>query len=314
MKTVSVSLICTVLNEEDTIKDFLNSVFSMSRLPDEVVIVDGGSADKTAECIQLFMESNPCVKLFIEQGCNVARGRNIAIRYAQFDYIAITDAGCRVDKRWLAELMKPFEENGNVDVVGGRTEMDSRTLFERWVGYLNKPFEKIDIQTYLPTARSLALRKRCWEAVQGFPEDLSMWGEDALFMLRLKAQNVHLVITPSAIVFWRPRTNLKEFCKQYFEYGIGDGEAVIHSMLFLKRFGLFLSAVLFVAGWWINIVIPMVSALYLLVAFIRIIMPLKTTSLSWWKLIPLFFLTLIKETTQVLGYCVGRIRKMRGSR
>ena len=306
---MKVSVIATVLNEAGPIQPFLVSLLNQTRKPDEIVIVDGGSTDGTVEQVRTFQLTHPFVKLLVEDNCNVARGRNIAITHAAYDYLAITDAGCRVDEHWLAELMKPFEESSDVDVVGGKTEMDPRTPFERWVGYLNMPFEKLDLQSYLPTARSLALRKRCWEAVGGFPEELTMWAEDAVFMLRLKANNIHLVITPSAVVYWRPRRNLKEFCQQYFEYGIGDGEAAIHTTLFLKRFGLFLSTFLLVAGWWINIVLPLISAVYLFVAFLRLMPPLKTTSLSWWKLIPLFVLTLVKESSQLFGYCVGRMRR-----
>ncbi|RLG16029.1 glycosyltransferase, partial [Nanoarchaeota archaeon] len=44
---MKVSLICTVLNEEDTIEDLLKSIIKQTRRPDEFVIVDGGSKDKT---------------------------------------------------------------------------------------------------------------------------------------------------------------------------------------------------------------------------------------------------------------------------
>ncbi len=308
---MNVSVIATVLNEQDSIRLFLNDLVSQSRTPSEIVIVDGGSTDGTIDTIESIASKHPMLRLVVEKGCNVARGRNIAIEHARYDYIAMTDAGCRVNKHWLQELIKPFEGQDDVDVVGGRTEIDARNSFERWVGYLNKPFEKLDIRDYLPTARSLALRKRWWERVGGFPEGLSMWAEDAVFMLRLKAQHVRLVLAPGAIVYWRPRGNLKEFCRQYFEYGIGDGEARIHSMLFLKRLGLFLSVIFFFVGFAIDPIVPLMCLVVLLVAFIQIVLPLKTASLPWWKLIPLFFLTLVKEVSQLLGYCVGRSKAKR---
>ena len=41
------SLIVTVLNEADTIDQLLESVVAQTCLPDEVVVVDGGSSDRT---------------------------------------------------------------------------------------------------------------------------------------------------------------------------------------------------------------------------------------------------------------------------
>ena len=51
MKT---ALISTILNEENTIDDFLNSILNQSILPDEVIIVDGGSSDKTLTRIRKY--------------------------------------------------------------------------------------------------------------------------------------------------------------------------------------------------------------------------------------------------------------------
>jgi len=309
MKTVPVSLICTVLDEEDTIDDFLNSVFSMSLLPDELIVVDGGSTDKTVERIQLFQKSNTSIKLFIEQGCNIAKGRNIAIHHAQFDYIAITDAGCRVDKQWLEQLIEPFLHDSTVDIVGGWVESDPHTPFEEWISLLQKPFEAIDFGKYHATARSLAVRKDCWEAVGGFPEDLSMWAEDTVFFLRLKAKGFRIIITPHAIVRWRPRRNIREFWLQYLNYGIGDGEAGIYPKLFLKRCGLFASVILLAGGFIISYIISVICFIVLGGAFMRLMMPLKRVSLAWWKLFPLFALTLVMETAQVFGYCIGWTRR-----
>ena len=47
MNMLLVSSICTVLNEEETIRDYLDSILNQTLLPDEIVIVDGGSKDKT---------------------------------------------------------------------------------------------------------------------------------------------------------------------------------------------------------------------------------------------------------------------------
>ena len=47
MEKVKATFITTVYNEETSVKEFLDSLFSQSKLPDEIIIVDGGSSDRT---------------------------------------------------------------------------------------------------------------------------------------------------------------------------------------------------------------------------------------------------------------------------
>src|SRR3972149_3758303 len=47
----NVSFIITLLNEEKDISAFLDSLFEQSALPEEIVIVDGGSTDNTLDIL-----------------------------------------------------------------------------------------------------------------------------------------------------------------------------------------------------------------------------------------------------------------------
>ena len=46
-----ISLITTVLNEKNNLADWLDGVLSQTVLPEEVIIVDGGSKDGTWEML-----------------------------------------------------------------------------------------------------------------------------------------------------------------------------------------------------------------------------------------------------------------------
>ena len=105
-----VSLIITVLNEADTICSLLKAVNDQTLLPDEIIVVDGGSKDETPQIIKKITQDNPDLnlKLFIEPGFNISQGRNFAINQAKNKLIAITDAGCVPNKNWLEELVKTY--------------------------------------------------------------------------------------------------------------------------------------------------------------------------------------------------------------
>ena len=103
-----VSVICTVLNEGESIRRLMDSLVAQSRQPDEIVIVDGGSRDNTVAVIQTYADRLP-LRVLVEPGANISRGRNVAIDAATGDVIASVDAGVWLEPVWLAELTRPLE-------------------------------------------------------------------------------------------------------------------------------------------------------------------------------------------------------------
>src|SRR4051794_3252740 len=93
-----VSLIATTFNEIDSIGEWLDGVLAQTQPPDEIVVVDGGSTDGTAEALELRAEHEPRLRFVSEAGANISRGRNIAIGLAKGPIIAITDAGTVMDR------------------------------------------------------------------------------------------------------------------------------------------------------------------------------------------------------------------------
>ena len=84
--------------------------------------------------------------------------------------------------------------------------------------------EEWDEKAFLPSGRSIAFRKRAWESVGGYPENLYT-GEDTLFDLRLKERGFKFKLAKNAIVYWRGRNTIKKFIKQFYLYGKGDGKS-----------------------------------------------------------------------------------------
>ncbi len=238
-----VSLIFTVLNEAASIEVLLESLCAQTRLPDEVVAVDGGSDDGTYQKLKQFAQEAPFpVQVLSRPGSNISEGRNVAIAHAQGPLIASTDAGVRLETDWLAELLAPLEDSNATDVVSGFFVPDPHSLFERVLGAVTLPRpEEIDPQTFYPSSRSVAFYRRAWRAVGGYPEWLD-YCEDLLFDFALREAGFTFTFNQNAVVHFRPRSTLKAFFKQYYRYARGDGKADFWRYRHAVRYGFYLLA------------------------------------------------------------------------
>jgi glycosyltransferase involved in cell wall biosynthesis len=67
----NVSLIYAVKNKEGSMEDLLKAVLEQTRQPDEVIIVDGGSTDRTVDIIRPHIDRGAPYCLMMEYGANI---------------------------------------------------------------------------------------------------------------------------------------------------------------------------------------------------------------------------------------------------
>ncbi|MBI4301870.1 MAG: glycosyltransferase [Chloroflexi bacterium] len=300
----------TVLNEEASIGALLDSILAQERSLQEVVIVDGGSRDGTVAIIQSYARNMP-LRLLVEPGCNIARGRNLAIAAAQGDIIAVTDGGVRLSPQWLAHLVSALEEAATTSgVASGFFLPDTRTPFERAMAAATLPsLAEIDPHTFLPSSRSLAFHKEAWQRVGGYPEWLD-YCEDLIFDFRLRQAGFSFTFVPSAIAYFRPRSSLTAFFKQYYHYARGDGKADLWRIRHLIRYSAYILALaIFGGGLWFPPlwVLLLVGVFHLYRPYCRLLSLLKRQPLRE-KLSAILYVPIIRLTgdlAKMAGYPVG---------
>ncbi|MEK7571941.1 MAG: glycosyltransferase [Patescibacteria group bacterium] len=242
---MKVSFITTVFNEEHTIDNFLNSLLAQTKLPDEIIIVDGGSTDDTFSIISNFQFpiSSKKVKIIQKKG-NRSVGRNLAIQKATGSIIACSDAGNILDKNWLKKITQPFGDK-KIDVVAGYYAAKPKNVFQKCLlPYVFVMPDQVNPEHFLPATRSVAFTKAIWKKIGGFDERLSH-NEDYAFAKRLEAAHAKMVFVKDAIVYWIPRDNFKQAFIMFFRFALGDVEAGIWRakvLLLLARYfiGLYL--------------------------------------------------------------------------
>lgn len=256
-----ITLLATVLNEGDNIHHLMQSLTRQTRQPDEVLIIDGGSHDNTVDIITGYADRLP-LRVIVEPGCNISEGRNRGIAEASGDVLAITDAGVRLADTWLERITQPLFDDPGVNVVAGFFKADPHTPFEAAMGAAVLPLaDEIDPATFLPSSRSLAVRTSAAQQVQGYPEWLD-YCEDLVFDLRLKQTQPPFAFVPEAFVWFRPRSDMLSYIRQYYRYARGDGKADLWRKRHAIRYGTYFGLVPLIA-WMGSAIQPLFWSLFL---------------------------------------------------
>lgn len=114
------SLVIPAYNEEDTIRQAIReAAIDLDGIVSEyeILIVDDGSADRTAEIVCAESVINPCVRL-LKQPRNMGYGAALRTGFqaARFELVSFTDADCQFDLSDLSYMLPLAEE---FDIVSG---------------------------------------------------------------------------------------------------------------------------------------------------------------------------------------------------
>lgn len=231
----AVTLIATTRNERAGVRSWMASVAAQTRLPDQIVIVDAGSTDGTPDELRRAAAAHGLtVTLLVEPGANIARGRNLAIEQATSPILACTDFGCRLTSTWLERILTPFADDPEIQVVGGWYVALENGRPQRRRGWPS--LEQVDPGEFLPSSRSLAFAREAWTRAGGYPEWLTLTGEDTWFGLELGRFCERGAFVPEAVVEWEAPGTMTAYWAKVHAWSVGDGEAAIRSGLFWGSF------------------------------------------------------------------------------
>lgn len=222
---MKISVVVTVLNEQNSIQGLLKSLFSQKKKPNEVVIVDAGSKDNTLQILRDIKKKQSNLRIFIRPGINRSQARNIGIKKAKGPIIAVTDAGCIPKKDWLEKISKPFADK-TIDVVSGFYQAKADSLLQKSLAvYTCVLPHQLDPNKFLPASRSIAFTKAIWKKAGGYPVEYDTC-EDMIYVQKLKKSGANFTFAEDAIVYWKQHESWSKAFKQFFNYAKGDGEAL----------------------------------------------------------------------------------------
>lgn len=255
-----ISLITTVLNEKHNLADWLDGILSQTVLPEEIIIVDGGSQDGTWEILLDRSRQNSLVKVWQHSG-NISSGRNFAISKAQGEIIVVTDAGCVYDIEWFKKIIEPIlsGKSGFVATGFGPWFKPDDNLLTRLIATATIPAPNEFKRNWLPSSRSVAFRKEVWQKAGGYPEWIPLC-EDVVFDLKIKKAGIFPEYVREVLVFWRPRTTLTKYFKQLFGYTRSDGHGKLWFHRQMIRYGAYSLDIILLylaitVNWWFILIL-----------------------------------------------------------
>lgn len=166
-KSLTVSIVIPVFNDEDHLKACLESISRQTEHPDEVIIVDNNCTDNSVEVAKQFS----FVKIVKETQQGVMYARDKGFNSAKSDIIGRIDADTQLPEDWVKKVKIIFE-NGEIDAVSGPTGWHDAPA--RQLGtFLDKNIRQMVWRlgarndAIFLFGSNMAITKKAWDAVKG---------------------------------------------------------------------------------------------------------------------------------------------------
>jgi glycosyltransferase involved in cell wall biosynthesis len=183
----TVSVIMPAYNVEPYIGDAIRSALAQTYSDFELIVVDDGSKDGTAEVVKALARQDSRIQLVQQANRGLAGARNSALRAARGGYFALLDSDDLWEPDFLAEQMAILETNPGVDIVTGNGWCLGGALHGQLARPFPDPRPAPDLAAIIGDEWSVfimsVIRRHVYTTIGAFDEDMRS-NEDYDFWLR----------------------------------------------------------------------------------------------------------------------------------
>lgn len=193
----TISVVVATHNRATSLTRCLSALARINFAPHdwELIVVNNASTDNTGDVVTQFASSVPFkVHLVEEPVAGVSGARNRGARQARAAIVAFTDDDCYVERDFLKEIVRAFDENPDCGYIGGRVLLHDPTDAEETIKLDEQPADIPPYSCVTPGVMhgaNLAVRRNVWEQVGGFDRMLGpgtrFCADDIDFMGRISA-------------------------------------------------------------------------------------------------------------------------------
>lgn len=230
------TIVILTYNNLDLNKNCIESVFKYTTGDFEVIVVDNGSQDKTAEYLANLKNSR--IKIILnKKNLGFAKGNNLGAKKASGDILVFLNNDTKVTKGWLEPLIKELD-NEKTGIVGPKMlYSDSRIQHAGLVissEHLPRHIYRLFPSDFKPanqkreykavTGACLVIKRNLWEKVGGFDEKYINGLEDTDLCFKVRDLGYKVIYVPESVVI-----HYESISKNRFKHVFRNRE------LFLKR-------------------------------------------------------------------------------
>lgn len=215
---MKISVVLCTYNRRESLGRTLNSFVEISTPESsswELILVDNNSQDKTKTFVEGFQKRCKLnIEYVFEGKPGLSHARNRGIEQADGEVIAFTDDDVIVDKYWLLNIQKAFEEH-DVSCVGGKIlpiwEIPKPKWLTQELGHVLALLDRGDKPLYLDSpvvwGANFAIKSDTFEKYGGFDTNLGripgrlFAGEETEFVRRILNKGEKILYDPNAVVY-----------------------------------------------------------------------------------------------------------------
>lgn len=206
-----ISIIVPVYNVEAYLSDTIISVMNQDYSNWELLLIDDGSTDKSAEICENFAEIDKRIKVYHTLNKGVSHARNVGIRESRGEYIVFCDSDDIISPLFLSTLKDKLEESG-ADIARCDMRIIDENVHSFRDGNCSFPWEVYD------SSRIIELPESMYHVVWGkmykkhlianhdivFDESMNR-GEDTLFAYETTLCSSRIIYSDNEYVNYRVR-------------------------------------------------------------------------------------------------------------
>jgi GT2 family glycosyltransferase len=223
-QTPFVSVIVCSYNGAKTLAACLQSLGNLNYPNYEVILVDDGSTDNTAQITQQF----PRVRYIHQKNHGLSHARNTGAAAAKGEVFAYTDSDCMADVDWLYYLIGTLVSGEFAGVGGPNVTPPAQNWIQACVaaspGGPSHVLLTDTIAEHIPGC-NMAFYRSAFENIGGFDIEYHKAGDDVDFCWRLQQSGCVIGFSPTALVWHYRRFTLRAFLKQ--QEGYGEAESLL---------------------------------------------------------------------------------------
>lgn len=212
MSDPTVSILIPVRNEEQFLKEAIDSIRAQTFKDWELVAVDDGSTDGTAGILATAATTDKRIKVLQSSGNGLVQALNLGLKECRGAYIARMDGDDISHPERLARQMEVFAGDPEIGLVAAsfrhfpRADLKIGMLgYEKWQNSLIEHDAIIaDLYVESPFVHpGVMFRKKIIDRLGGY-RDMG-WAEDYDLWLRMAGCGVRFTKTAKPLIFWRDR-------------------------------------------------------------------------------------------------------------